>query len=353
MDGVRSSARVNRRPVIDVHRRTQLPSPIGQVGIATAGPVHHRQRGVRALQLLRDAQHPDAVPRHLAAAVRTGSRACRDRQGCLSLLRDRRVLLPAARRLDRRSAPRQVPHDPVAVARLLRGTRVPRRVRRQPHGLLHRAVPDRAGFGRHQTTRRVVRRRSVRSDEQTHREGRVRCVLLDHQFRVVLRLAAHAHLPAQLRAGGRVRYPRNPDVHRDRHLLGGTQEVRERSARPCRPAFVPARRAHGALGARRRTGTARAHHRRHRRGAGDRCVRDDGIARLRRLRMPCARLPAGVRWHRRVPATRSRERGTSAGSNRRRPCGAAHPHRVRAGDAVLVAVRPEGIDVDPAGGPDG
>ena len=230
----------------------------------------------------------------------------------LPLLRDRRVLLPAPRRLDRRSAPRQVPHDPLAVAGLLRGARVPRRVRRQPHRLLHRAVPDRAGFGRHQTTRRVVRRRSVRPDEQTHREDRVRCVLLDHQLRLVLRLAAHAHLPAQLRAGSRLRYPRNTDVHRHRHLLGGTQEVRERSARPCRPAFVPARRVYSALGAQRRTGTPRAHHRRHRRGAGDRCVRDDRIAGLRRLRMPGARLPAGVRWHRRVPATRSRERGTSA-----------------------------------------
>ena len=46
----------------------------------------------------------------------------------------------------------------------------------------------------------------------------------------------------KLRAGSRLRHPRHPDVHRDRHLLGGTQEVRERSARPCRPAFVPARR---------------------------------------------------------------------------------------------------------------
>ena len=46
-------------------------------------------------------------------------------------------------------------------------------------------------------------------------------------------------------------------------------------------------------------------------------------------------------------------RGASAGSHRRRPGSAAHPHRVRAGDAVLVAVRSEGIDVDPAGGSDG
>ena len=64
MNGVRSYARVNRRPEIDAHRRIQPPSSIGQSGIAAADPVHHRERGLRALQLLRDAQHPDAVPGH-------------------------------------------------------------------------------------------------------------------------------------------------------------------------------------------------------------------------------------------------------------------------------------------------
>ena len=81
--------------------------------------------------------------------------------------------------------------------RLLRRPRLPRAVRRQPHGLLHRPVPDRARLRRHQAAGRVVRRRPVRPDEQAPREGRLRRLLLDHQLRLVLRLAADADLPAQ------------------------------------------------------------------------------------------------------------------------------------------------------------
>ena len=205
--------------------------------------------------------------------------------------------------------------DPLVVAGVLRGPRVPRAVRRQPHGLLHRPVPDRAGLGRHQAAGRVVRRRPVRPDEQAPREGRLRRVLLDHQLRLVLRVAADADLPAQLRAGGRVRHPRHPDVHRDGDLLGRAA----RSTCACRPrrrpALVPARRAH----------RARRAQRQGRDGPGSSsppsaralavgCVRDDrarcGFVAVRLPRARCSLL--GVRRHRRVAAARSRARGASA-----------------------------------------
>ena len=77
------------------------------------------------------------------------------------------------------------------------------------------------------------------------------------------------------------------------------------------------------------------------------------IARLRGVRLSCPRLPAGVRRHRRLSTTRSRTRAASPGAHRWRPGRVAHPHRVRARDAVLVAVRSKSIDVDLAGGSDG
>ena len=45
----------------------------------------------------------------------------------------------------------------------------------------------------------VVRRRPVRPDQQAPGQDRLRRVLLDHQLRLVLRLAADADVPAQLR----------------------------------------------------------------------------------------------------------------------------------------------------------
>ena len=54
-------------------------------------------------------------------------------------------------------------------------------------------------------------------------------------FGSLLRLAADAALPAQLRAGGGVRHPRHPDVHRHAHLLAraasSTCTCRRRAAR--------------------------------------------------------------------------------------------------------------------------
>ena len=113
-------------------------------------------------------------------------------QGGLPHLRPRRLLLPAARRLAGRPLPRQVPHHPLPQPRLLRRPRLPGPVREQQGRLLHRPVPDRARLGRHQAVRLGVRRRPVRPVEQVARQGRLRRLLLDHQLRLVLRVAADA-----------------------------------------------------------------------------------------------------------------------------------------------------------------
>ena len=83
-------------------------------------PLHHRQRRLRALQLLRDAQHPDGVPRHVAAHVSAGRRSRGRGEGRLPHLRHRRLLFPAARRLAGRSFLWQIQHDLLAQPRLLR-----------------------------------------------------------------------------------------------------------------------------------------------------------------------------------------------------------------------------------------
>ena len=70
----------------------------------------------------------------------------------------------------------------------------------------------------------VVRRRPVRPDQQASREGRVRRLLLDHQLRLVLRLAADADLPAAARAGRRLRHSRRADVHRHRRSSGSARK---------------------------------------------------------------------------------------------------------------------------------
>ncbi len=99
------------------------------------------------------------------------------------------------------------------------------------NGLLRRPVPDRARLGRHQAAGRVLRRRPVRPDQQAPGEGRVRRLLLDHQLRLVLRLAADAAVPEELRPGGRLRHPRRPDVHRDHGASGSAAS----STCTCRP----------------------------------------------------------------------------------------------------------------------
>jgi hypothetical protein len=62
-------------------------------------PLHHRQRRMRALQLLRDAEHPDRFPRLVAASYLPEAERERGAKGRFSHVRHRRLLFPAAGRL--------------------------------------------------------------------------------------------------------------------------------------------------------------------------------------------------------------------------------------------------------------
>jgi hypothetical protein len=111
-------------------------------------------------------------------------------------------------------------------------------------GCLALFVDNRVGFYtglRHQAVHLGVRRRSVRPDQQTPREGRVRRVLLDHQFRLVLRVAADADFSEATRARDRVRHPRRAHVHFDGDPLGRPEALRHGAADAAGSALVPAR----------------------------------------------------------------------------------------------------------------
>ena len=209
------------------------------------------------------------------------------------------------------------------------------------------------GSGGIKPLRRVVRRRSVRPDEQAPREGRLRRLLLDHQLRLVLRLAADADLPAQLRAGVAFGIPGVLMFIATVVFWAGRQAVRARAARPAESGLVPACRAHGAPGAQApgqgRPGLTVA--------AIGAVLALGALALMGRLGFVASVCLALVlllafggagTWLQldRARAAHPRMR------RRRRARGAAHPDRVRAGDALLVAVRPEGVDVGPAGGRD-
>jgi POT family proton-dependent oligopeptide transporter len=102
---------------------------------------------------------------------------------------------------------------------------------RQGQGLLPRPGPDRARLGRHQAAGRLVRGRPVRPDQQGQGEARLRRLLLDHQLRLLLRFAADAALPEELRPCGGLRHPRRPDVHRHHGAVERPPQVRARAAR--------------------------------------------------------------------------------------------------------------------------
>ena len=227
--------------------------------VAAADPVHHRQRGLRALQLLRDAQHPDTVPGVDVAAGRARGGARGPGQGRLPQLRHRRVLLPAAGRVAVGSVLRQVQHRALVLADLLRGPRAAGRLRRRPARLLRRVVPDRARIRRDQAARGVVRRRPVRPVQQGTRQGRLRRVLLVDQLRQLLRVAADADLPSRVRARGGLRHSRDPDGDRDAGLLARPDAIRPGPSdpRPGSALLLPCRR-HGAVRPRRGQGPARA-----------------------------------------------------------------------------------------------
>ena len=229
--------RINR-----VHRQGQA---------AAADPLHHRQRGLRALQLLRDAQHPDAVPvsgvlLSYAAPRASASGAAKDVFHIFVIgvyffpllggwLADRffgkyRTIL-------------------CSQPGLLRRPRVPRAVRGQPHRLLHRPVPDRARLRRHQA---AASRRSW-ATSSTRRNKRLAKIVFDAFYWIINFGSFFASLlmpfPARTTGRRRLRHPGRADVDRHRDLLARPPALRARAAGAAGPGFVPARRAHCALGA--------------------------------------------------------------------------------------------------------
>ena len=209
------------------------------------------------------------------------------------------------------------------------------------NGVLHRAGADRARVGRDQAVRGVVRGRPVRSDEQASREGRVRRVLLDHQFRLVLRVVSDADLSA--RASGQAIAFGIPGVLMFMSTvilwIARKQYVMLPPAPP-ESAFVSQRLPHGA-----RLGHARARAGDHGRGGGDRVVPAHPEIRIRDRGLPGAGGGDRVRRDRRVDAARCGPRQASRRSDRRRARGVAGAGALRARDAVLVALRPESVDV--------
>ena len=205
---------------------------VRQDEVSGPDPVHHRERGLRALQLLRDAQHPDAVPRDGAPA---------------------RYLPKAARR----ARAKDVFHTfviGVYFFPLLGGWLADRYFGKyhtilwfsliycvgqgclalfadEPNGFYAGLFLIALGSGGIKPLRRVVRGDQFDSAHQAPREGRVRRLLLDHQLRLVLRVAADADLPARARPARRVRHPRRADVHRDGRILGRARALRDGARR--------------------------------------------------------------------------------------------------------------------------
>ena len=141
--------------------------------------------------------------------------------------------------------------------------------------------------------------------------------------------------------------PGRADVHRHRDSLARAQAIRPRAARAAESAFVSERLPHGA-----RLRHARPRARDRGRGGGDRLVPAHAEVRFRHCGLQRAGGGDRFRRPRRVAATRSGARPTSRRSRRRRARGLARAGALLSRDAVLVALRPEGIDVGLAGGRD-
>ncbi len=197
-------------------------------------------------------------------------------------------------------------------------------LREQRHGLLHGPVPHRPGQRRHQAVRERHGGRPVQRVQQAPGEEGLRHLLLDHQLRLLLRLAVH---PADAQAPGArrgVRHPRHADVHRHRHLLGGPPALRGGAAHRPQPALLPqgdrlgapppgarqalARRRHEE--APRRGGGGRQGRAAHQRAASSPPSRSSGCSSTRRPpRGWCRRAP----WTRRsAPSPSSRARCSSS-----------------------------------------
>ena len=204
---------------------------------------------------------------------------------------------------------------------------------------------DRARLGRDQTVRGGIRRRSVRSDEQASREGRVRRVLLDHQLRLVLRLALDADLSAATRAGGRFRRSRACSCSSRPSILwlGRKQYVMVPPAPPNPHSFLRVSRDAIASGLRGQVLAAIAV------ASSDRIVPAHPEIRICHRRLSRAGRSDRVRRARRLAAARRRARQTSRRSDRGRALGLAGARSFRARHAVLVVVRPKSIDLGVAG----
>ena len=228
-----------------------------------------------------------------------------------------------------------------------------RSLNRQPHRLLRRPRPDRARLRRHQAAGGGLCGRPVRPEQQASRQAGLRRLLLDHQLRLVLRLAADADLPEPL---GRPWAFGIPGIL----MFVATCRVLDAVASTtCMVPPAPNRIPHsfgqrGAYRADRPQGRARD-------GPGlitgrssARCWRSASCAR----RQPGLRdLPSASRWsccwpvrrRRHLAPARPRPRRAPRRGRRRRARGAARAGALRPGHAVLVAVRPEGLDLGPAG----
>src|SRR5436190_6436454 len=123
-----------------------------------ADSLHHWQRGLRALQLLRDAQHPDGLPVDVALRLSAAGGAWAGSEGDFPHVRDWRLLFSAVGRLAGRSVLREIQHDLLAEPGLLPGASVSGVFRDEPARVLYRAVADCARVGRDQAVRCGIRR---------------------------------------------------------------------------------------------------------------------------------------------------------------------------------------------------
>src|SRR6185312_8829393 len=177
------------------------------------------------------------------------------------------------------------------------------------------------------------------------RETGLRRVLLDHQLRLVLRLAADATVPARPRSRHRIRDSRRADGDCVGSVLDGAQTLRAGAADAAESAFTVAHRAYRTVDAQSRTGASGSLGRRPGYcGRADR-TGDNSPAGLRDRRLPCARRAAPVRWYRHRDAVGPRARQASGRRRRWRTRCPARAGGVRTGDAVLVAVRSESFDL--------
>ena len=224
------------------HDHPRLPlAACRHLGDAAGYSLHRWQRGRRALLVLRD----EVDPRRLhdaASAVERRQARLHDRDGVAGVdapLRRQRLLLSGDRRNRGRCVPRQVPHDPAALGRVLRGPLLPgpdghapaapRRHARTAGLAARRPGPGGDRGWRHQALRVGPRRRPVRAVEPPPAGTRVRLVLLRDQLRFVLLDPAHALAPRASWCRMGLRRAGHPDGDRHAGVLAGPPSLRPRA----------------------------------------------------------------------------------------------------------------------------